>query len=358
MSQIDLETVIEDSIADSLVTEEATSTDETPEAPLEAPVEGLGVVGGSEAEETPAVEAEAPTEAPVAPTDDFDKKYGLQKETVPGRENRIPYSRVKKIVEKATKDAEQGLTPKIKDFETKVADYETRLEKVAKFEKIMVEEPERFISMLGTLPQYQAFFSALQQAKQASPVQTPTATAAPADLDAMPEPDKENEDGSKIYSMEGFKALQDWNRRKAREEVLAEVQKTYGPIQQSYEAQQQERQRQEYFNNVIVPQISAQIEKAKKWPLFNENEAEITKALDSDKSLTLEGAYQQVVLPKLISSRDQMRQDVIRELRKVPASTAVPSSGVKPNPQASHSGPRNLEDIIKESVETAGLSGR
>jgi len=46
-----------------------------------------------------------PIEAPEAPLDDFDKKFGLTSTSPTGRENRIPYSRVKKITEKAVTDA-------------------------------------------------------------------------------------------------------------------------------------------------------------------------------------------------------------------------------------------------------------
>lgn len=368
MASIDLESVIEDSITDSQLSEdpiESTPSDsvESEEASSDTPTEatsGLGVVGSTETEETPTTSDE-PVVDPTKPVvDDFDKKFGLQKEAFPGKENRIPYSRVRKIVEKAVKDAETGYTPKLKEFEAKVQDYEGRLTKVAQFEKIMVEEPDRFMTMLMSLPQYQTYFAQRNAAPIEPSVQSvPDQSTPQVDDDPMPEPDKELADGSRVYSLEGFKAREEWNRRQARKEVMAEVQKTFGPIKQSYEEHIQERQRQEYYSNVIIPQITAQINQARQWPLFNENEAEITKALDKDKSLSLEGAYRQVVLPKLVSSRDQMRQDVIKELKKVPSSTAVPSGGVKPNPVTSRpagAGPRDLEEVIREKVEELGVA--
>ena len=351
MSQIDLESVISDSISDSELptdTLEASDSLDSTEASTEDLSEGTETgletsTDGEEGEEAGSVEVGSPatrqTPTKAKPVDEFEKKFGVPALGPSGRENRIPHSRVTKMVAKAVKDAEAGYVPKIQEFEAKVADYEGRLQKVAEFENLMVNDSSRFLQLLNQLPQFQELLKPVFQPQQ---VQEQAQTPDP-DGD-MPQPDYELADGSKVYSMDGLKQLNAWNRTKAREEarteVLSEIEKRFGPIEQSFQAHQAFQE--------LAPKVNAQIQEARTWPMFNENEAEITQALQQDRLLSLEGAYRKIVFPKITADRSKMREDLLREIKSAPRSTAAPSRPVRSTPTPG--GKRSLEDIIRESV--------
>lgn len=363
---------IEDIISDSLT--DAVTTDPV-DAPTDAavvadtPTPDPAVTASPDATEAVVDHTKVETSEIASPgakvekseEDEFAKKFGLPQQTIAGRENRIPYSRVKKIVEKAEKEAvakaqkdwEGTSNPKFAELDTKVKDYEGRLERVGQFEQVMTTQPREFLNMLSQLPAYKDFFDFVNQAIKATPqTQSGQPAGAPA-VDEMPQPDFALEDGTMVYSMDGLKKLQDWQGAqiearlsKTYEAKLAEVDKQYAPIRQKWE--------QEQALAKIAPQINKQIDEARKWPQFNENEADIVRALQADTNLSLEGAYRQVVLPKFQIDRDTMRHSLLEEIKKVPQSTATPARGAtKPNQVPV--GPRSTEDIIMDKLKEAGL---
>lgn len=340
----DLYEVIAESIEDSELpaepaveeTEDAVETpDPTPDATPEAPAAPESV------QVTAPVVPDAPDKKPAK--ESFSTKYGIPETTESGRENRIPYSRVKKIAEKAArekvKELEATYTPKITEFETKVKDYEGRLEKVAEFEKVMVNQPDKFLRMLSQIPAYSQFFKQVEELRKGGTPTQPTQAA----KDDMPGPDQELSDGTRVYSLDGLKALNAWNRAEARKEVMAEVEKRYSPMESEWQANQKIQ--------AIIPQVQAQIADARTWPMFNENEEAIVTALRANQQLSLEGAYRQVVWPKMTTDRNKMREEILKEVKQAPRSTSVPAQSSKAVPEVS-SGPRKLEDIIAEQIKT------
>ena len=345
MSQIDLEQVITDAVSDSELPTETSEVSDVVETSSEDVSEGTETAleaspEGEEGVESPSIEVGSPATRQAKPEpDEFEKKYGVPAMGPSGRENRLPHSRVKQMVSKAVKDTEATYTPKIQEFEAKVADYEGRLQKVAEFENLMVNDSTKFLQLLNQLPQFQELLRPVFQPQvQQEQVYTPQD-------DGMPQPDYELSDGSKVYSMEGLKQLNTWNREQARREVLAEVDerfKRFEPLEQSFQAHQAFQE--------LAPKVHAQIQEARTWPLFNENEAEVTQALQQDRRLSLEGAYRKVVFPKITADRTKMREDLLREIKSAPRSTAAPSRAVRSVPTPG--GRRSLEDIIRESIET------
>jgi hypothetical protein len=355
-----------DVIADSL-TDAQLPTDE----PTDAPVE-----------ESPTPDLEAspePTEAPLeanteTPTDtpedtpkksgweDFDKKFGIDPAYPSGRENRIPYSRVKKIAQKAVRDArkewEAEVSPKSTEYKTKIKSYEDRLSKVDQFEKVMVNNPGQFLEMLSTVPAYKQFFQAVEEAisvaqqHQGQPQPTPTTTQ-PTAPDDMPQPDRQLSDGSMVYSMDGLKALLAWQGQQVEGRVTKQVEDRYKPLESEWQAQQR--------INQLKPVVNQQIAEARTWRGFTNHESEIVEALKQDQKLSLEGAYRKVVLPKLVKSweeekaklvpsRNKMREELLAELKGAPKSTAV-SGGSSSSVVGESTGPKSLEDIIAEEVK-------
>jgi len=378
----DLEQIIADSVNDSIngVEETPEVVEETPSEPVEAsesPSESEEVAEAPESTEVPSparVEAEKAT--PEEPQDEFAKLAGMPKTGVGGRENRIPYSRVKSMVEKKAAAAESGFAEavlgrklnngekaldvvkahvaQIPELTAKVTDYEARLTNVGQFEDVMANDPQKFLTMLATLPAYKPFFDFVDGAykAQAQPgTQQQAGTQAVADPSGdMPQPDQDLEDGSKVYSLEGLKKLLEWNAAQTESRVtskyetkLKEIEDRYSPVVTDWN----ERRRIE----ATLPTIRKKLEEARTWVLFNESEAEILEALQKDQSLSLEGAYNKVVFPKLISERNSVRKEVLAELKSAPASTSVPSR-VASKPSSQSGGARSLEEIIKEQVAT------
>lgn len=342
----DLSTVIEDSITDVTLP--------APEVDLDTPTEALEAAP----EPTEAPEDTPDPVDPPTPQDDFDKKFGLTAQSSSGRENRIPYSRVKKITEKAVNDAKSSWqkdleashvpSAKFTELDTKVKDYEARLGQVAEFEKVMTTDHTRFLNMLYSVPGYKEIFDKLagpqvQQPQQVTPPQT----------DDFPQPDQELSDGSRVYSMEGLKALREWDRKQVESAVMKQVEARYAPIEKDYQSFQKVQ--------AIKPQVEKQIADARTWPLFNESEDEIVAALAKFPSYSLERAYQAVVFPKMKAEQDRVtaesrvtkesvRAEVLKELKQAPRSTSAVTAGTRPTPQAA-SGPRSLEDVIADSIK-------
>lgn len=364
-SPIDLSEVIQSAVDDVTVDNALETTDSTDTTTAEVETQPTET-----STETPVESTDEVTETPVEGKEDeqaittnpdgtqfaMDKKLGIPSHTN-GRENRIPYSRVKKIVEGAEKRALEPLQKQLAELTPKIQEYEKRLAQVTEFEQVMVNDPGRFLDMLSTLPAYSQFFQLMeqfvtsqsqpQQAAQVTPEQEAQAILA---NDPMPEPD--NEDGSG-YTMEGLKKLLEWNSRVVESKVSKRFETQYKPIKDRFDAEQTIAQ--------LTPKVQKQMEEAYKWPKFAENEAEIVQVLQQYPAATLEQAYQHVVVPKLIADeqklRTDIRQQVLGELKKAPpVSTGIPAGGVKPRPATVSSGPRNLEDVIAEQLKEKGLS--
>jgi hypothetical protein len=109
---------------------------------------------------------------------------------------------------------------------------------------------------------------------------------------------------------------------------------------------------QEYQRRAAAaPVIRRQMEEAKTWALWDESEEEILQVLQKNPAISLEGAYREVVFPKLIADRNKVRQEVIQEVKKAPVASSMPNRAAT-KPSAPSAGPRTLEDIIKESIQT------
>lgn len=352
MPDFDLTTVIEDAVQDAQVPEEPTTEvggevelEASPEA-VEAPVEGEvsteGVEGQTSEVQSPAAR-QGVQEDQTNPNFAMDKKLGIPSHTN-GRENRIPYSRVKRIVE----NAEKPLNTKISDLEarfteadTKVKDYEGRLQKVAEFEHIMLNDGPRFLQMLSGIPAYQGFFKAVEdlRARAGQVQQVPQS-----DPDPMPEPDdKENN----VYTMDGLGKLLAWQSRQTEARIQKQMETQYAPIRKEWEQREQ--------LNRIKPVIDAKISEAMKWPKFKENEDKITEFLAQNPTAQLEDAYRVVVFPQLQTDRDAMRQEILAELRQAPTATSAPARPAKSVP-TTRTGPKSIEDVIREQLN--GISGR
>jgi len=357
--------VIEDSLNDAMNPEvaEVDTADATTVSIEDAATEIVA--------ETTSEDATTQVQSPAAKTpeqtkveDEFAKKHGLQPNGVAGRENRIPYSRVKKIVEKnerdavarVTKELESKFTPQVTELSTKVTDYEGRLEKVAQFEQILQNDPKTFLGMLSQVPAYKEFFDYIDRAAAAlDGTVTPPKAVDP--FGDMPQPDQPLPDGSKVYSEQGLKALLTWQDQQTQKRTIEQVEKRYAPIEQAWQAQEQLAK--------MAPIVERQIADARTWDKFNELEPKILEILKADKQISLEKAYvkayQEAVTverAKFTADRNAIRTEVLAEIKKKPMSSAAVAAAVKPGPQRESTGPVDTEEVIRRSLEEAGLLGQ
>jgi hypothetical protein len=355
MSAPDLEQVIQETVDDvqlppePIESLEAETPDATPTEPLETSPEPAQAV------------VEPPKDEPVKPeVDEFEKLTGIPQFGQGGRENRIPWSRTKKINEKAVRDAkaqwEKGLETthapltKYQELETKTRTYEDALSKYVQFEQIMMTDPARFLSMVATLPGYQQALAPLFQ-KQSVGQQEVKPQVAPED--EMPQPD--GPDGS--YTKAGLRKLVDWNRDQAVKAAEANFEKKYGKIAKSYDEYER--------TQAALPDVQRQISAARQWRLFNENETEIVKALQQNPTWGLEAAYLHVVQPKIDAlhqaelakaktDRESLRAELIKEIKQAPKSTSVSTSPSRSSVPGA-GGNRNLEDVMVQALKDKGL---
>lgn len=367
----DLLDVISQSIQDAEDVPPATDTDSTPiedtnsTDSLEAAPTGEEAPSEAVSEETPAEEESITTPSPAErvpakPQDEFDKTHGIQSQSTSGRENRIPYSRVRKIADNAVADAkkvwETEFNPKFTEMSTKVKTYEDQLGRVKAFEKVMVNDPQGHFQMLSTLPAYKDVFSQIEAAFNAAqnfqgqPIQPVS--------DDMPQPDVDAPDGTKVYSLDGLKKLMEWNSSQTERRVSQQFQERYAPLENHFQSQQRLAQ--------TLPVVQAQIAEARLWDQFNENEDEITAVLQSDKRISLPQAYIKVVIPKIRAAhvteldkhkadRAKVREELMKELKLAPKSTSAPAKASHSSVSGVQTGPKSLEDVINESIK--GLKG-
>lgn len=357
--------IVEDAVNDAMqpdTTVEDTSTD-TPSVDTAADTSGETTT--DETVTTPVTVAgedsvQSPAEQAVVDIveDDFAKRFGLQANSVTGRENRIPYSRVKKIIEKNERDVVARVTKEVEakfskfpEIETKVKDYEGRLEKVAQFEQILEQDPRTFLGMLAKHPSYREFFEFVEKAAAGLEQAKQPAVAVPDPLNDMPGPDQP--DG--LYSKEGLQKLLQWNAGQAKTQAIQEVEQRYKPIEQAWQAQEQMAK--------MVPIVEKQIADARTWDKFNELEPRIVELLKADvgKTKSLERiyvqAYQEAAAAeqgKLSTDRTKMRTEILAELKKKPVASTAPIAAVKPGATDEPTGPRSTQDVIREALREAG----
>lgn len=344
--------------------QEAVGGDESPEEGAEG-VEGGeeapegtqdAAEGDAEADDDAAVGEEGDEEGKEAPVEAAGTLAAVNGAAQPAkavRENRIPYSRHVKITENAVKKATEALatqhTTALAQVTTQLTQERAERAEIRRIEAIMVNEPERFITMLPHLnPKYGELFGA-------------KTTAAPAD---MPGPDIDLGDGKRTYSLERLEERMAWERQQGVSAATAAAQKVMEPITMRQQAEAEYRQKVEHLDTYLDGV-------RKNWDGFQANEADILAQLkvDGDAAIAagqklpefrdrIVAAYQKVVIPKLKSSGEAERQKAIAELKKRPVSTSVVAGvPVKKKVASEESDDKqSTEDVIFKAI--APLKGK
>jgi hypothetical protein len=239
--------------------------------------------------------------------------------------SRVPYSKVSKVWKEQQAKLKAEHETALKTHTDKLTQYEQERSAMAEVERLIQSDPEKFVQSLVQLnPAYGRYLAGGQASTERQP------------LTSMPQPDVRLTDGRATYSPEQAAALAEW---KASEAVKG--------LEQRIAPFEQERQSRE-LHAALLPKVQAQMADAATWPLFNEHKAEILTALQANAKISLEQAYQKVVLPKMAATRDQQRAEILKELNAQPHSTsAIPSSATSARDDA---GPVDTSEIVRRTL--------
>lgn len=319
-------------------------------------------------EEKPEKTAASQTTTAQPDDDDFDAVAPERTDAL-GRkqENRIPHSRVTKMIAKKEKaiiasvakelgitkaEAElrlEDVTGALTERKTKLSEYEERVKIAEAVEAIMDTDGDRFIRMLAdTNPKvYGKFLKVFDQAAETTPSRQ-SQQAAAADDDPEPPPDYDLGDGRKTYTLEGMRARDEWKERQITKRILGRVEEKLTPYEQERqqrEQAQQQQQRRLQIEQDATKKVEQTLERASKWPKFLENEEEIAKVFTANPKMELVDAYLQVVMPKLSTERTTMRQELLAEINGHPNSTSLTSAAAT-SPKNEKA--RSTSDVARE----------
>jgi hypothetical protein len=305
---------------------------EIPDSGVEAPepIEQDASVEAAEAAPEPvaAVESPEPAKDAVEPPADQDAAPEPVEDKPKNPNQRIPYHRHEEIL----KNARAKAAEEVKAVQEKYARYETP-DTQAALQAIQIAEsnPQQFLSILAQNPQY---------AQLLAPIFAPKKEAAP-EPEGDIEPDVDMGNGLRGYSLQAV--------QKIMEQRAAAVEKR---IMERFEPLTKEREQQEIIRGAEA-KVAQQIADAESWPGFKDSQVEIAAALKADARLSLDAAYRKVVMPKLAASKDEIRKQVLAEINAKPRAVGIAPAPVKAAPRAS--GPRDMEDVIREQLTTQGL---
>jgi hypothetical protein len=361
----DITTIIENSIREAEGTEVDSPDVETPE---EVVVDGAEPVTDSPepivAESANRVESVSKPPEKGGSDDETAKaleELGIKAPKDGERENRLPYSRIKKIFGNAQKKWTDAHSTEIKTRDEKLTVAEKRLVNMDNVDRLIATDPDRYIGMLAAL--HPEKYGKYVGQKQADPVVLKQEVAAP-DLGPRPKPDTKFEDGSLGYSPEQHEKLLDWVASTAEAKAVAAAEdrftKRFGGIEQSYIAQQ-ERAKYQPVINAALERVSQQWGKAfdDDYKLGSnaatQDQSEVLKTMKEHPDWSLDAAAAHVFLPKVQLDQNTQRAAILKEInsRKTVAAKTVPVAS-KSTPATSGEA-RDTEEVIREAIAAAGL---
>lgn len=296
----------------------------------------------TKADDTTKGEKKPEAKADADDDDDFDKVPAEIDDPNPRNkgkkvENKLPHSRVKKMVEKARKAMREAADA---EWKAKHEPLETELtsvrEAIAGLNQLAMTDPDGFLAELAkNMPIYKEF---VRQAKREE---------AKADDDPEPQPDVPNDKGEMVgYSISQAKKLMSWTARQEVKGVKKELEPTVAAVRSSQQTAEDQR-KQAALEAQYEASATQQLEEAQKWPGYKEHEAEIQKTFLENKKLRLYDAYISVVVPKLQRAATDARATVLEELKTAPVDTSI---GRAAAPEKDTEKPQSTEDIARQVI--------
>jgi hypothetical protein len=289
-----------------------------------------------------------------------------------GKDNRIPYSRVTKIIENALTKAKTTHQTELTERDTKIKAHENELAGYQRADKLIETDPDRYIGMLAAI--HPDKYGKFVKGATVAPVAGAKETAEPVDLVAAvgPEPpaDIKYNDGSEGYSPEQWKKHNQWVEDRATARAQMAFNERLSPIEKkAKEADAQAKAA--VAHNTRLANVQKQVAAAKE--LWGEDfTSDYDKAAEGDGSKSEILVYMRahpevpfdrcvaaVLLPKRQANRDKMREDLLKEIDKKAAKVSGTVVATRTtNDETAEPDPNDLEAVIRGAVSEARASGR
>ncbi len=332
------------------IVSDADEVHEVPEAEVEE-VEG----------EKPVVEAKDGEKKVVDPDADDDpeltklmEEYGIKRPTKEQKDNRIPYSRQRKIIGKMVKGIHAKHQADIAAKDKTAADVAARIRDFEAADNLSKTDPDRYIATLAVLypDKYQRFTKAEAKAEIKEVVA--------ASKEPIPGPDLKYSDGTVGYSPEQLDKRDEWLVNKAKADTIAALEGRLAPIEKERQARD--------FQAETAPKIATLLNRMKDlWgDMFVEEykkdkDSEILKVMTAEK-ISLEAACTKVLLPRKLaaaqSDKEKLRAEILDEMEKKGAKRAAAASKITPSQtkrEESGDEERSTEDVVRAAMAAAGM---
>lgn len=264
------------------------------------------------------------------------------------RDNRMPYSRVSKVIANAKKKWLEKVkgehTTELSARDQKIKDNEERARQFDAAEKLIATDADQYIGLLKKI--YPDKYAGWTKAEIKADVAANKPAATP-----KPGPDIKYDDGTVGYSPEQWEKREEWTRaeavRQAREEVTKEFNERLKPFEEQRQAQQRETQ--------DIQRVRGDIGKLREqWgPELIDNpevQKEIVDTLDANPKMTLVAAARTVALGRIGADRTKIRAAVIKELQGAPLAAAkTPAAPVRSD---AANATESVDDIIAKAMRS------
>jgi hypothetical protein len=241
-------------------------------------------------------------------------------DVVADRAGRIPLDRHKAVLTRHRREAE-----------TRQKELEAKLEGYKKYDDPVVGQKLAVAELIESNPEL--LLQVLRQDERYAKLLTPAQAAVVAEVakeqaadDARPEPDLQTPDGMLIYSDKAQAKLDEWRERQFEKKLQAEFEKRLSPIEKERQEREKQVQSERLWQESLQTQRQVLTDARANWELFKESEGEIKAMLakPGNERMSLERAYQLVVMPKIKADRESIRKDLIAEMNKAtPQSTSL-----------------------------------
>jgi hypothetical protein len=278
------------------------------------------------------VEKPAEVKAKTPEEEQFDKdmaELGIKAPKEGERENRLPHTRVQKIVQNYGKKLTERHNAVLAAKDAEYAPYKTTAENTAKVDNLIVTDPDRYIGLLAAMhpEQYGKFVKGGQVEKKTEEVKPNEALAK---LGPRPVADHKFEDGSVGYTPEQHDKLLDWVAQKARIDAEVAIEekftKRFGPIEKAYNTVQARNA----ARTAAIPKVKAEVSAVyQTWgrELVDKHEAKIIEAMQKNPDLSPADAAATILVPILRADRTKMRTELIDEVNRRPAAAQRSEAG-------------------------------
>ena len=296
--------------------------------------------------------------AAAVPDDDLKKELeaaGYKPPEKGARENRIPWSRVQKILENTRTKLRTSHAAALKAAEEKAAPLQAKAKQADEWEQLLNSDPDGSRTMQALARAMPHKFQRYLMPAQPATTTQPTATAAPATSTAFTEP-KPKPDLPDGYSQEGLDKLLDWTARKAASDAVSVVR---GEVAEKFAPIEKERNARTQFES-SQRDAADRVRKAREaWgDSFIDNDPDVLALMK--QGWTLENALAKVIparqAAKYTLTESQMRAKVTQELKERgakqrAAASTTPAGGSAPVAAEG----RSIFDIVRDAVKSSGL---